>query len=71
MNEDYVINTIRRLQESEHLERVPWLRLTEEIKNDLQLSLNTLVSDGRLKFNRDINKQPMFGLSDSDKLSAI
>lgn len=63
MNTEYVYNTIKFiLSQREKLvpKGVPYKVLVDSIQDDLKMALNELVSEGRITFKQDINKQPIF-----------
>lgn len=63
MDIDYVYKTIRFLleQRAKIVPRgVPYKVLVDAIQDDLKMAINELVSEGRISFKQDINKQPIF-----------
>ena len=62
MNEDYIYNTIVTLLNDKTKEPkcVTWRELQEAVAADVQQIINALVSEKRITFRRDVNKQPLF-----------
>ena len=63
MDTDYVYKTVKFLLEQRSMlvpRGVPYKVLVDAIQDDLKMALNELVTEGRISFKQDINKQPIF-----------
>lgn len=63
MDTDYVYKTVKFLLEQRSMlvpRGVPYKVLVDAIQDDLKMALNELVTEGRIAFKQDINKQPIF-----------
>lgn len=67
MDFEYILNTIKVLME-QHKDKVPngapYKELLDVVHEDLKMLLNELVSEDKLRFNTDINKQPIFYINE-------
>lgn len=67
MDFEYILNTIKVLME-QRKDKVPngapYKELLDVVHEDLKMLLNELVSEDKLKFNIDINKQPIFYINE-------
>lgn len=63
MGTEYIYKTIKVLLEqrkSSDPNGVPYIELWEAIQEDVKMAINELVSEGRITFKMNINKQPIF-----------
>jgi len=67
MDFEYILNTINVLMEQRKDKvpnGVPYKELLDVVHEDLKMLLNELVTEGKLRFNIDINKQPIFYINE-------
>lgn len=67
MDFEYILNTIKVLMEQRKDKvpsGVPYKELLDVVHEDLKMLLNELVSEGKLRFNIDISKQPIFYINE-------
>lgn len=63
MSEDYIYNTIKRIlaERTNNIPNsVPYNELIKAITEDVKLIINELVSDGKIRFSKDVNGGLLF-----------
>lgn len=61
MNEEYLLKTIDAVVSANGFGHISYIK--DAVFEDLKMALNQLVSDGKLKFQRDKNGNPIFSIN--------
>ncbi len=63
MNEDYIFNVVQRISTERNPDKAAFVRYDEvlaAVREDVQLALNELVSQKKLKFSKTVNGGLLF-----------
>lgn len=61
MNEEYILNTIEAVISTKGFAHINYIK--EAVFDDLKMALNQLVTEGKLEFQRDKNRNPIFKIN--------